>query len=123
VLPERLNERATNIAWKSPLRRQIDDSRRLSIKDRCEEPIESLRKDGWRFSVFCYWLSKTGEGGPTLSLPQLSKLTRFNLEVGFDCYFLCGPDANEEETCREDWEWNLGFRFPSPAKRSGYGKR
>lgn len=36
--------------------------------------------------VSCYWLSKSGHSGPTLSPKQMRSLCDLNLEIWFDCY-------------------------------------
>lgn len=36
--------------------------------------------------VSCYWLSKSGHSGPTLSPKQMRMLCQLNLEIWFDCY-------------------------------------
>jgi hypothetical protein len=41
--------------------------------------------DVW-MDVSCYWLSKSGHSGPTLSPKQMRSLCDLNLEVWFDCY-------------------------------------
>jgi hypothetical protein len=53
--------------------------------------LETLRQMGCRFDVWCYWLSKEGHGGPTLSVPQIEKLAHFRFELLFDIYFLGEP--------------------------------
>jgi Domain of unknown function (DUF4279) len=58
--------------------------------------IESLRATGCSFSIACYWLSATGNGGPVLSVPQVKRLAEFELEIWIDIYFLGGPDPERE---------------------------
>ena len=58
--------------------------------------IDSLREAGCTFTISCYWLSREGQGGPTLSLPQVEKLAEFRFEVWFDIHFLGGPEAENE---------------------------
>src|SRR5437588_3218796 len=36
--------------------------------------------------ICCYWLSKSGHSGPTLSPKQMRMLCQLNLEIWFDCY-------------------------------------
>jgi hypothetical protein len=36
--------------------------------------------------VSCYWLTRSGHGGPTLSLKQMRALCELNLDIWFDCY-------------------------------------
>ena len=48
--------------------------------------FDSLRSAGVSIDVFCYWLSASGHGGPTLSPTQMSVLASLGLDVGFDVY-------------------------------------
>ena len=36
--------------------------------------------------IFCYWLSASGQGGPTLSPDLMRRLAEAELEIGFDVY-------------------------------------
>src|SRR5262245_50739220 len=49
--------------------------------------LAELRSRGASVDVFCYWLSASGHGGPTLSPSQAKKLAALDLECGFDVYF------------------------------------
>jgi Domain of unknown function (DUF4279) len=53
--------------------------------------LESLRQVGCEMRVWCYWLSKAGHGGPTLSVPQVKRLAELELEICLDIYFLGDP--------------------------------
>ena len=59
-----------------------------------KEEIAALREVTCRFSVWCYWLSKAGHGGPTISLPQIRRLADFGFELLMDVYFL-GDEVHE----------------------------
>lgn len=54
----------------------------------CAQGLHSLREMGSRVDIFCYWLSRSGHGGPTLSPRQTSALSQLQLDCGFDVYFL-----------------------------------
>ena len=58
--------------------------------------MESLRRIGCEIRVWCYWLSKTGHGGPTISVPQAEMLAELELELCLDIYFLGEPDLENE---------------------------
>jgi Domain of unknown function (DUF4279) len=58
--------------------------------------IESLREMGCELRIWCFWLSKMGQGGPTLSVPQIKRLAELELEICLDIYFLGGPETGEE---------------------------
>jgi hypothetical protein len=62
--------------------------------------MESLRAEGCVFRVWCYWLSKYGEGGPTISVPQAKRLAELELELGLDVYFLGEPDSENQGESR-----------------------
>ena len=49
--------------------------------------LAELRSRGASADIFCYWLSATGHGGPTLSPSQSKRLAALDLECGFDVYF------------------------------------
>jgi hypothetical protein len=57
----------------------------------CEPELRSAQEQGCEIKIWCYWLSLEGQGGPTLSPKQLRNLSRFELEVYFDIYFVGGP--------------------------------
>lgn len=48
--------------------------------------VWALRSAGCRIEIACYWLGKTGQGGPTLSPAQMEKLAALNIELWFDLY-------------------------------------
>lgn len=48
--------------------------------------INELVKKGAEIDLTCYWLSKHGHGGPTLSIQQLTKLTELGLDFSYDFY-------------------------------------
>jgi Domain of unknown function (DUF4279) len=49
--------------------------------------LRSTQLEGARMSVSCFWLSKFGEGGPTISPQQMTRLGELNIELWFDVYF------------------------------------
>jgi hypothetical protein len=55
--------------------------------------IESLRARGCTFIIWCYWLSKYGHDGPTLSVSQSKKLADFEFELVLDVYLFEEPDS------------------------------
>ncbi len=58
--------------------------------------IETLRRRGCSLTVACYWLSRAGNGGPVLSVPQIKNLADLDLEIWLDIYFLGGPEPEQE---------------------------
>ncbi len=52
-----------------------------------EEALRELRDSGIKTDVACYWLSLTGNGGPTLFPEQMGKLAILSLDCWFDVYF------------------------------------
>jgi len=49
--------------------------------------ILELQNSGTRFSISCFWESVSGNGGPTLSPPQMNRLSDLNIEVWWDVWF------------------------------------
>jgi len=56
------------------------------IFDRRTELLALQNQPGVWMDVFCYWRSKDGHGGPSLSPKQMKALAELNLTIGFDCY-------------------------------------
>ena len=56
------------------------------------DDLHKLQQFDSKMCISCYWLSKYGHGGPTISPDQMRKLALLNLELWFDMYFL-----NEDE--------------------------
>jgi hypothetical protein len=52
------------------------------------DAVQSLQADGCRMDICCYWASRSGHGGPTLSPGQMGELARLGLELWFDVYFV-----------------------------------
>ena len=50
------------------------------------EALRSLRQDGCRIDIACYWLSKEGHGGPTIPPAQMKRLAELGIELWFDLY-------------------------------------
>jgi hypothetical protein len=48
--------------------------------------IKALEKDQAQLDISCFWQSQHGQGGPTLSDQQLSKLAELGIEIWFDFY-------------------------------------
>ena len=60
--------------------------------------FETLRRQGCRTEIGCFWVSACGHGGPTLSPHQSRRLAELGLEFSYDIYF-AGSDDDEDE-CR-----------------------
>jgi hypothetical protein len=54
----------------------------LPIKDK----LKTLIIEGSEIDISCFWSSKQGHGGPTLSPKQLSDLSELGIEFWFDLY-------------------------------------
>jgi hypothetical protein len=54
----------------------------LPVKKR----LNMLESQGAKIDISCFWLSESGQGGPTLSAPQFSKLAELGIELWFDIY-------------------------------------
>lgn len=65
-------------------RRHLDYLLRKLYPKRME--ILSLQKKGWRMDVSCYWSSRHGQGGPTISPSQMKKLAELNIDLWYDYY-------------------------------------
>jgi hypothetical protein len=82
------------------------DSRRHIdwILDKIEpetETILKLQKDGYSMDIMSYWGSATGNGGPTISPEQMSRLVRMNLSVWWDVYFE-GEEEDEGDSEKDE---------------------
>lgn len=73
-----------NIIFSKDSRRHIDyiADKLLPIK----EKIKTLARQDVKIDISCFWMSESGQGGPTLSPQQLSKLAELELEIWFDIY-------------------------------------
>jgi hypothetical protein len=65
-------------------RRHIDYLTHLLIP--IKSKLENIIIDGGKIDVSCYWKSKNGHGGPTLSTEQFRKLSELEIELWFDIY-------------------------------------
>lgn len=54
--------------------------------DQSADKIAYLFKNGTKIDICCYWGSKSGNGGPTLSPHQMKRLVKHNIEVWWDVY-------------------------------------
>lgn len=65
-------------------RRHIDflTNQLLPIKDK----LVNIINDGGKIDLSCYWKSKNGNGGPTLSTKQFKDLSELEIELWFDFY-------------------------------------
>lgn len=76
----------------------LDSGRHINwLLDRIEPAATALRElqeKGCEMDISCYWLSRSGHGGPTISVDQMRRLTDLNIELWFDFY---GPYDEEEE--------------------------
>ena len=52
------------------------------------DAVRGLQAAGCRLDVSCYWLSRSGHGGPAVSPAQMGELARLGLELWFDVYFV-----------------------------------
>jgi hypothetical protein len=71
------------------------------LLDRLEPSAPALARlveEGARCSVFCFWSSDNGQGGPQLDPTQMARLAALNLPILFDVYTAARVSA---------------FRFPS----------
>lgn len=50
------------------------------------DALRSIRSEGARIDVCCYWVSAHGSGGPTLSAAQMKRLAELGLDCWFDIY-------------------------------------
>jgi hypothetical protein len=57
------------------------------------DAVLALQQAGCKMDISCYWLSRNGHGGPTVSPAQMKRLAEMNLDLGFDIY---GPYDDEE---------------------------
>lgn len=55
------------------------------LDDKFDEIIE-LQSNSYLIDMSCYWLSASGQGGPTLSPSQMMQLAKLELEIWFDIY-------------------------------------
>ncbi|MEM9645577.1 MAG: hypothetical protein AAF989_11350 [Planctomycetota bacterium] len=67
------------------MRRHLDFV--LDQVDGKTDALAWIRRSGGTADVMCYWVSASGQGGPSLLPVQSSKLARLNLEIWFDVYF------------------------------------
>src|SRR5262249_2630582 len=49
----------------------------------CSDALQTLSGRGARADIMCLWISKSGNGGPTLSPRQCQRIA----ELGVDCWF------------------------------------
>lgn len=64
-----------------------------------DEAVYSLQADGCVMDVSCFWISRSGHGGPSVLPAQMRELGRLNLELWFDVYLGDGGDV-ERPTAR-----------------------
>ena len=57
------------------------------------DAIRALQEDGCRMDVSCFWVSRSGHGGPSVLPAQMRELARLNLELWFDVYLGSSQDA------------------------------
>ena len=51
-----------------------------------KEALHSLRSEGARMDISCFWASEEGHGGPTISPAQMGMLAELDLELWIDLY-------------------------------------
>jgi len=57
------------------------------------DAIRALQEDGCAMDISCFWVSRSGHGGPSVRPAQMGELARLNLELWFDVYLGDGADA------------------------------
>jgi uncharacterized protein DUF4279 len=77
----------------SPEELRSDDARRhidhvLDVVEAHATAISRLQAAGYGLAVSCYWVSRWGYGGPTLSARQMARLARFGLPLRIELYEL-----------------------------------
>ena len=55
--------------------------------------VRSLQSEGCQMQIACYWHSRQGQGGPSVSPSQMRLLGDLEIELWFD---ICGPVASWE---------------------------
>jgi hypothetical protein len=53
----------------------------------CSAELRKLQEEGASNDVFCYWYSKSRQGGPSLYPDAMRALGDLRLPIGFDIYF------------------------------------
>ena len=66
------------------LRRHLDWL--LDAVSPASERFRQLAGDGVRMDISCFWVSRSGHGGPILSSAQLARLGVLGIDVWFDFY-------------------------------------
>ena len=59
----------------------------LDIIEPKSKLLLQLQSEGVRIEFTCFWVSVSGNGGPTLSPPQMKRLAILNIEIWWDVYF------------------------------------
>jgi hypothetical protein len=59
----------------------------LDKLDGKENVMHQLQKEGATIDISCFWVSKSGHGGPMLNPIQMSRLAKLNLQIWWDIYF------------------------------------
>ena len=62
------------------------------------DTILALQAEGCTMDVSCFWVSRSGHGGPSIRPAQMSEFGRLNVELWFDVYLGEGEDAEPEVT-------------------------
>jgi hypothetical protein len=57
------------------------------------DAILALQTGGCSMDVSCFWVSRSGHGGPSVRPAQMREFARLNLELWFDVYLGSGKDA------------------------------
>lgn len=52
-----------------------------------ENVIHKLQQAGAKVDISCFWVSKSGHGGPMLKPNQMRELAHLNIEIWWDVYF------------------------------------
>lgn len=65
-----------------------------------EDVFRSLRADGYRTIMSCYWLSAHGHGGPMVAAQSLSRMGELGLDLEFAVQYW--PNSEEQDEQRPD---------------------
>jgi hypothetical protein len=87
--------RSCSFVQSRDLRRHVDWL--LDHVEPKRELLAALQAQGCQVGVSCYWLSRWGQGGPTLSPGNMVRLGNLALELWFDIDYLEDDESGEPE--------------------------
>ncbi len=64
-----------------------------------KEVIQMMLLEGFKIDITSFWVSNSGNGGPTISPYQMARLADLGIEIWWDIYF-----SDDEPTCHEEAE-------------------